>query len=119
MENDLPPLMETREADGVTIVRVSCPELRQPAQAIDLGEQLSALVTSGRHPRILIDFEQVHYMGSTGFATLMVLAKKAGKLGVRIAMCNLQPEVRFGADILGFGTLIPIHDDEPTALAAL
>lgn len=118
MEKDTSPLYDTREVAGVTVVRVHCPELRQPSQAIDLGEQLSAMVASGAHPRLLIDFEEVHYMGSTGFATLMVLAKKAAKLGVKIALCNLQPEVRFGADILGFGTLIPIHDDEPAALDA-
>ena len=118
MENEAPPLIDVRDADGTAVVRVVCPELRQPAQAIELGEQISALIASERYDRLLLDFEPVQYMGSTGFATLIVLVKQANKRGIRLALFNLQPEVRFGAEILGMGALIPIHDDEPAALAA-
>jgi anti-sigma B factor antagonist len=110
-------LFETEDAQGVTVVRIVQSDLRQPDEAVDLGDQISNLIASGGK-RLVIDFHRVGYLGSTGFATLLVLARKAAQGGGQLKLCGLQPEVRFGADILGIGSLIEIYDDSSSAVAS-
>jgi anti-anti-sigma factor len=113
--SDQEPLFDCEDANGVTIVRILVKDLRQPFQAAELGEQLVALITAG-HTKLLINFEELGYMGSTGFAMLMVLARKLKERGGQLRFCRMQEEVRFGANILGLGSVVPIYEDEDAAL---
>ncbi len=114
--SDEGPLFECEDANGVTVVQLLVKDLRQPAQAAELGEQLVALITSG-HTRLLINFASLGYMGSTGFAMLLVLARKLKERGGQLRFCSMREEVRFGANILGLGSVVPTYDDEDSALA--
>lgn len=112
-----PSLFELEEEGNVTIVRLLSNDLRQPSQAVELGELLTKVIEAGR-TRLLIDFQKLHYLGSTGFAILLVLARKARAAGGEIRLLGMQEEVRFGANILGIGSIVEIYDDEEEAIAA-
>lgn len=114
--SDEAPLFDCEDANGVTLVHLQVKDLRQPAQAAELGEQLVALITAG-HTKLLINFQELAYMGSTGFAVLMVLARKLKERGGQLRFCSMREEVRFGANILGLGSVVPLYDDENSALA--
>ncbi|MFO0959730.1 MAG: STAS domain-containing protein [Isosphaeraceae bacterium] len=111
------PLFELEEEGNVTLVRLLSDDLRQPFQAVELGEQLTKVIEAGRS-RLLIDFQRLHYMGSTGFAILLVLARKARAAGGELRLLGMQEEVRFGANILGIGSIVELYDDEEEAIAA-
>lgn len=112
-----PELFELEEDGKVTVVRLLSDDLRQPSQAVDLGDQLTSLIESGR-AHLLIDFQKLNYLGSTGFAILLVLARKARAAGGELKLLGMQEEVRFGANILGIGSVVAIYDDEEEAIAA-
>jgi anti-sigma B factor antagonist len=111
------PALFNLESDGdVIIVRILSREFRHPIQAEELGEQLYPLVERDGYRRLLLDFAQTDYLGSTAFAVIMKLAQKALAAGGRVDVCGLQPAVRTGANILGLGRVVGIYDDERAAL---
>jgi anti-sigma B factor antagonist len=57
-------------------------------------------------------------LSSTGFAVLFKLVTQAKAEGREVKFCNMHPDVRIGADIVGLGRLVEIHESETTALQA-
>ena len=102
--------------DGVAVVDMLSRELNQPHEAEELEGQLRALIRSGETRKLLLNFRKTRFMSSTAFATLARVGKELNAKGGRMMMCGLDPNVRLGADILMLGRIIPIHDDETSAL---
>jgi anti-anti-sigma factor len=102
---------------SVAVVELLHTEIRQPAEAADLGEELLSLL-SGGDSAILLDCHRVLYMASTGFAVLLSFAKAVKAQGGEVRIAAMHPDVRVGADILRLGQVIPIHDDRQSALSA-
>jgi anti-anti-sigma regulatory factor len=57
-------------------------------------------------------------MSSTAFGALLIFRKQVAAARGELRICSMDPAVRFGADVCGLGRFIPIHDDQPSALAA-
>lgn len=102
----------------VAVVEVLSVELNQPHFAQEIGAQLRDLIDSRPAGVIVINFARTKYMSSTAFGALFGLIKVAAAAGVRLALCGMEPSVRFGADVLRLGEYMPIYDDEASALAA-
>jgi anti-anti-sigma factor len=111
------PLLEVSRVDGVLVVEILSREFQGPDAAKALGEQLGALLRSGE-TRLLLNFGRTQVMSSTAFGTLLYFWKQVDAAHGELRICSMAPAVRFGADILSLGQYIPIHDDEPSALAA-
>jgi anti-anti-sigma factor len=111
--------VETRS--GVVVARPLVRDLREPTEAMEIGRQLNAAVAAAgsSQARLAVDLHKVRYMCSTGFATLLNLARSLSSQGGRMAVFGLQPDVRVGANIISLGQFLPIHDDESSAIAAL
>lgn len=105
--------------DGIAIVEITSRELNNPTLAREFGTQLLALVDSRPADRMLVNFAHAKYISSTAFAALFELSRAARDANIQLVFCAMQKEVRLGADILNLGLYIPIHDDEPSARAAL
>jgi anti-anti-sigma factor len=105
------------KVDGVAVVEVLSREVSGPDMAREFGEQLRSLLRSGE-TRLLLNFGRTQIMTSTAFGTLLNFWKEVVAAGGELRICSMEPPVRFGADILSLGEYIPIHDDEPSALAA-
>jgi anti-sigma B factor antagonist len=104
------------EMDGdIAIVHILSREIRHPGPAVEMGEQLASVLDQG-HERILINFKGNRYLCSTAFATLVNVAKKVQAAGGQIKACCLDPDVQVGAQILGLGRFIEIHETERAAL---
>ena len=56
-------------------------------------------------------------LSSTAFAMLLNFAKKITTLGGTLKLCEMDPEVRIGADIIGLGRFVPIVTEESVAVA--
>jgi anti-anti-sigma factor len=103
--------------DGeVAVVEVLTRELRYPAVAQELGAELATVAAQDWAKRLVINLNRVKYLSSTGFAVLVSLVKKANDGGRQVKFCNLDPEVRIGAEIIGLDKLAEIHDTERSAL---
>jgi len=88
------------------------------AAAPAFEHELAAATQSGTG-RLLIDLENLVYVGSAGLRVFLMAAKRARAKGGRIALCGLRPQVAEVFDISGFGVIVPVYADRESALAAL
>jgi anti-sigma B factor antagonist len=112
------PHLKTTMVGDVAVVEVLTKELRFPAVAQEVGAELYLVAAQDWAKRILINLNRVKYLSSTGFGVLANLVKKARDEGRQLKFCNLDPELRIGADIIGLDKLAEIHDTEHAALKA-
>ncbi len=68
--------------------------------------------------RLVVNMKHARYLSSTGFAILFKLVKQAKDQGSNIKFCNLDPEVRIGADIIGLDKIASIYGTEQEAIKA-
>jgi len=98
---------------------VLAPQGRLDARsASGFEERLLGLITAGERS-ILLDFAQLDYISSTGLRTLLTASKRLNEADGRFVLCGLTANVRDVFRISGFDTILEIHPDAPTALAAL
>ena len=94
-------------------------EIRTPIMAASVGKDLGEMLDRIGAARYVLNLKHTRYMSSTAFAVLLGFAKKVNAAGGALRLCEMDPEVRIGADIIGMGRFVPILDDEATAIAML
>ncbi len=102
----------------VAVVEILTKELRFPAQAQELGAELALVAGQDWARRLVVNMKHTRYLSSTGFAILFKLVKQAKDQGSNIKFCNLDPEVRIGADIIGLDKIASIYGTEQEAIKA-
>lgn len=100
----------------VAVAQVATHELRFPNQAQGLSYELGLVVGQTWAAKTLIDLTQVQYIGSSAYAVLVGVVKKAQGLGHVVKFCGMGDEVRIGADIIGLDRIAEIHPTEAEAL---
>jgi anti-sigma B factor antagonist len=107
--------LETRQADGVTVVAVggeidvyTAPKLR---------DKITELVGEG-HYNLLVDMEHVEFLDSTGLGVLVGGLKKVrGHEGSMEIVCHQDRLLKIFR-ITGLAKVFTIHESEAAALAA-
>jgi anti-anti-sigma factor len=110
--------IKTDMVGDVAVVEVLSRELRFPPQCKSLGDELELVAGQEWAKKLLVNLKHTKYLCSTGFAILFNLVKQARDRGQAVRFCELDPEVRIGADIIGLDKLAPVHDSEAEALKA-
>src|SRR5689334_15714653 len=100
----------------VAVVEVLPGELRFPPQANDLGDELTLVAGQDWARHLVINLKHTKYLSSTGFAILFKLVKQAGEKGSVIRFCELDREVKLGAEIIGLDKVATIYDTEEEAI---
>lgn len=85
------------------------------AAAIDLRMN----VIAGSKKAVLVDMQQVSFLGSMGLRALVAPARAIKGRGGKIVLYNPTEMVEKVLKTSGVDTLIPIHHDLPSAIAAL
>ena len=111
-------MLQLNMVGDVAVVQVTAHELRFPNQAQALSYELGLVSAQDWAAKTLIDLGRVQYVGSTAFAVLLGVVKKARELGHEVKFCGLTPDVRVGADIIGLDRLADVKETEAEALAA-
>lgn len=111
-------LISLNMVGDVAVAQVTAHELRFPAQAQALSYELGLVIGQEWAAKSLIDFSRTAYIGSTGFAALVGVVKRAAELGHLVKFCGLTPDVRVGADIIGLDRIAELYEAEADALAA-
>ncbi len=113
-----PPRIDVRPVDGVAVVRFRNADILYEEAAVStLGDGLLALLRTGGHTRLVLNFDGVRYICSSMLARLLDLERKVRQAGGRLRLCSLGPTVR---DVLVTGhvdRVFDIVDDEVAALA--
>jgi anti-sigma B factor antagonist len=111
------PLVQWSRVDGVAVVEILSRQIQDRDVAGAIGKDLRSLLLSGEI-RLLLDFGRTRLMSSSAFGALLIFAKQVAAVDGELRICSMDPAVRFGANVCGLGRFVPIHADQPSALAA-
>src|SRR5262249_9644504 len=75
--------------------------------------------TVPRAKPLLLDMSEVTFLASLGLLMLLTVSNALISGGAKLVLLNPQPDVRQALSLSGFDQLIPVHNDEGTALAFL
>ncbi len=110
--------LKLSRVNDIVVVEVISKDLQGPAAARELGSELSLVSGQDWAKQLLVNFRRISYLSSTGFAVLFKLVTEFTKKGGQLKICNLDPGIRLGAEIVGLDKVVEIHDTEAAALAA-
>ncbi len=82
-------------------------------------EQEVLAAVAGGTTHMLIDFSNVQYISSAGLRIVLIAAKKMKAAGGKLALCALGDAIAEVFKISGFASILDIHADKESALAAL
>ena len=83
--------------------------------AEELQRQLDAEITA-EDKALILDFEHVSYISSSGLRVVLRMAKKFNEPGKRFAVCSLSGPVRAILTMSGFNQLISIFESQSVAI---
>jgi anti-anti-sigma factor len=103
-----------RHLDGVPVIDLNG-EVNAAAEA-ELDVAFAEATRS--HPgTVLLNFEQVTYINSTGIALIVGLLADARKTRLQLLVCGLTEHYRHIFNITRLADFMSIHDDEASAIA--
>ncbi|MEI9998084.1 MAG: STAS domain-containing protein [Verrucomicrobiota bacterium] len=105
-----------RTQDDVPVVTINGDvDLETSPQLRDFLKPKAASKT----PALLLDFSGVHYIDSSGLATLIEYFQSVQAFKGKLALASLSPRVKNVFEIVRLEQIFSIYPDIPTALAAL
>ena len=75
--------------------------------------------TASKKAAVLVDMSQVEFIASIGMRTLLSNARAVEKRGGKMGLLSPVDLVKEALDTAGIGQLIPMYDDQETAVADL
>jgi anti-anti-sigma factor len=111
------PHVRAETVDHVIVLTLLVPEIRTPIMAASVGRDLGELADRCGAGNYVLNLKRIKYMSSTAFAMLISFVKKITGSGGALKLCEMDPEVRIGADIIGLGRFVPIVAEEAVAIA--
>jgi anti-anti-sigma factor len=117
-EKELRVSYEIRRVDARDVLVV---HLRGSVDAHTFGsfeEQISALLSQGAH-HLLLDFQGLDYINSTGLGFLLGLSRQMDEQNGKLVIANMTDKIHNIFDLLGISRLMGTFAEEQQALAAL
>ena len=102
--------------DDVVLIEMTTTDVQGPKLAQEVGTELQQVLAQEWAKRLLVDFQKVTYLSSTGFAVLFRLVSEARKKGVNVKLCGMDGGVELGATIVGLDKVTEIHDTRASVL---
>lgn len=84
--------------------------------ADELQSKMDAEITA-EDQVLILDFEQVSYVSSSGLRVVLRMAKKFNDPGKRFAICSLSESVHEILTMSGFDQLISIYESQSVAIS--
>ena len=107
--------IELRKESGVVIAEPHGDVDGQTASIFQ--EQILALLLP--QARIVIDFAGVAFMSSTGLRTMLLIYRQAKTSGVRLALANVNKDIRGSMSATGFLSFFHVRDSVQDSVEAL
>lgn len=109
-------LVTDKQAGGVK--RVVLNERLDLKNILDIQDDFTAFTATDASP-VIIDLAGVDFIASIGMRMIISCAKANAALGGKFVLYGAQPLVREELETVGIDRLIPLFDDEKSALAAI
>jgi anti-anti-sigma factor len=86
--------------------------------ATAIEEDTLLCIQSGAR-EMLLDCSELEYVTGAGMQTFLRLAREMRAVDGKLAVCNLQPQVREMFEMCGLESMIPIYEDQAAAKFAM
>jgi anti-sigma B factor antagonist len=114
-----PAWLKVEQVGPTTVGRFECAEMLNPEVIRIFGERLDAAVPPGAVPRVVLNFQGVHYVSSAVLGKLLWLHKKVVGAGGRLGLCGLEVDLAQVFKDTRLDTLLSTFADEAGAMEAL
>jgi anti-anti-sigma regulatory factor len=108
-----------RHVDGVVVIEMMTKDIQGPDMVTAFIAELMTVVEQEDGKPMLLNLRRSIHFSSMGYAALFRLVKRAKERQRPVRFCNMHPDVRVGADIVGLPLVVEIDDTEDSALKAL
>jgi anti-anti-sigma factor len=105
------------EREGVTLI-AKVEDRVDGANAREFQDALEAAIEESDRV-VILNLERLSYISSAGLRVILLTAKVLGRQDARFAACSLSDSIREVFEVSGFDKIIPIHDSQADAIAAL
>ncbi|HEU5115684.1 MAG TPA: STAS domain-containing protein [Isosphaeraceae bacterium] len=112
-------LLRLEEFEGVLVVSFLESKIVTEENIQDMGDELYALVEQDGQNRLLLDFENVHYLSSAALGRLINLKKKVTAANGRLRIFGVHPDIMEVLRITHLDTVFDIQPDRETALQGM
>jgi anti-anti-sigma factor len=113
------PQLTLTKTGPVTIASFQHASILDVLAVQTLRSEFEALIRSGQHDRIVIDFSEVRFLASHALGMLLVLRSKADPLGAKLAFAGLRPELERVFRLANLDRLFTFYPDREQAVAGL
>ncbi len=107
-----------RHVDGVVVIEMMSKDIQGPDRAKEFIAELMTVAEQAECKPILVNLGRTHYFSSMGYSGLFKLVKCAKERQRAVKFCNIHPDVRVGAEIVGLPHVVEFYDSEESALKA-
>jgi len=104
--------------DDIVLVEILTRDLQGPALAQELGAEFNQVIHQSWANRLLVNFQRVRLLSSTGFAILFNLVRQVNQAKQQVKFCTMAPELRLGAEVVGLDKVTEIHETQEAAIKA-
>ena len=111
--------LECTQLDGVTVVNFVDSKILDFNIIEQIATELNELIDEQKTSKLLLNLSNVEFLSSAALNKLIVLDKKMKKLGGKVALAELQPQVYEVFAITQLTQLFPIEDREVAAVNVL
>jgi anti-sigma B factor antagonist len=117
VDNDFEHIRLSR-VDNVVLIEILSGDVQGPDRATRFSAELIAVADQESADSILLDMRRCVYFSSMGYSALFKLVKQAKERQRLVKFCNMHPDVKVGADIIGLYHVVEIYDSRESALEA-
>ena len=110
--------MHERMGD-IGIVRFETAQVLEEMNVQQLGDELRELVEKHYLVKLIINFERVKFLSSAVLGKLISLNKRVANEKGRLALCNINDDVRQVFKITRLDKIIPIFETEGQAVSRM
>ena len=104
------------QADGITVVTFTQPQIVELEAIEEVGEQLYKLIEYYASSRIVLNLGSVHQVSSLLIGKLLGLNERVKAAGGRLVFCRVTPEVHQLFKVVNLLRLFNMYDTENEAL---
>ncbi len=117
VDNDFEQIRLSNVND-IVLIEILSRDVQGPDRATRFSAELIAVANQESVEPILLDMSGCLYFSSMGYAALFKLVKRARERQRRVKFCNMHPDVKVGADIIGLYHVVEIYNTRESALEA-
>lgn len=119
VEGDDDSLLNITMQNDVAVVAFRTSRILDQSNVQQLGDELDSLVSEHGFSKIVLNFENIHYMSSAVMGKLVGLQKEIQATGGQLRLCNISSSIYEIFEIMRFDDLFEICETEDDAVIDL